>query len=359
MKNFFLLLITVCCFCVCGFAVAQEHGAPADAAHGTVATGDAHGAPAPSHAPDALAPGGHGHEATPPPELPSFITVILNTRIGDHFIKDTHFGHFLHVWEKQIIMVIVVILLGLFMWGTLGMRANIPGKMQSLVEMGVEGFYNFIGGIMGEAGKKYVPFLGTLFLFIWVNNLMGIVPGFAAATSKYQTTVTLALVVFVYVNYVGIKEGGLKHYLWHLAGSPKDAIGWALFPLMLPLEIIGTLAKPLSLSLRLFGNIMGEDILVGVFLMLGLSLMGAFWHDPLFGVPLHFPFLFLALLTATIQALVFTLLSTIYIMLVLPHHEHEEHHEESHPHTAHHPEMPGVPEDKTPHIGATSAPFTG
>lgn len=350
MRNLLILVMAIGSLCCGGLVFAQDHAAPGVAGHAA--------APADPHASDAVAPGGHGKEAAPPPELPSFITVLLNTKFGEHYLKDTHFGHTLHVWEKQIILVIVVLLLGLFVWGTLGMRANIPGRVQSLVEMGVEGFYNFITGIMGEAGKKYVPFLGTLFLFIWVNNLMGIVPGFAAATSKFQTTVTLALVVFFYVNYVGIKEGGLKHFLWHLAGSPKDAIGWVLFPLMLPLEIIGMLAKPLSLSLRLFGNIMGEDILVGVFLMLGISLMGAFWPDPLVGVPLHFPFLFLALLTGTIQALVFTLLSTIYIMLVLPHHEHE-HHEESDPHAAHHPEMPGVPEDRTPHIGATSAPFTG
>jgi F-type H+-transporting ATPase subunit a len=91
---------------------------------------------------------------------------------------------------------------------------------------------------------------------------------------------------------------------------------------MLPLHLIEEVAKPLSLSLRLFGNIMGEDVLLGVFAMLGVSML-AFLKLPI-GVPLHLPFIFLAVLLSTIQALVFTLLSTIYFLQMLPHDEHEE-----------------------------------
>jgi len=101
-------------------------------------------------------------------------------------------------------------------------------------------------------------------------------------------------------------------------------------PLFFVLHIIGELAKPVSLALRLFGNILGEDILLGAFLMMGLMVTAAIGGDHLPawspGIPLHFPFLFLVLLTSTIQALVFSLLTTIYILLVLP---HDEHHDEA------------------------------
>jgi F-type H+-transporting ATPase subunit a len=100
-----------------------------------------------------------------------------------------------------------------------------------------------------------------------------------------------------------------------------------MVPLILPLHVIGEIAKPLSLSLRLFGNIMGEDVLLGVFAMLGVSVL-AFTHLPI-GIPLHLPFILLSMLLSTIQALVFTLLSTIYFLQMMPH-EHEEGHGDAH-----------------------------
>jgi F-type H+-transporting ATPase subunit a len=351
-RALYLLLVLVFCFSAV-FAVAQENSAevPARAPEAEAASSRA------QHE-SGVEAAAHKEEAAEAPELPSIITILLNTRVGGTEIRDTGFGYFLHTYEKQIMMILMVALLSIIIFGTLGLRHNVPGKLQALLEMIVDGIYSFFLGILGEDGRKYIPFLGSLFVFILVSNLMGIIPFCAAATSKFQTTVTLAIIVFFYVNYHGIKEGGIKHFLWHLAGSPKDALGWTMMPLMFPLELIGMFAKPLSLSLRLFGNVMGEDILIGVFLMLGMGLMGIFWHNPLVGVPLHLPFLFLALLTSTIQALVFALLSAIYILLVLPHHEHE-HHEESNPHEVHHPEHPGLPDDPTPHIGVNSAPFVG
>jgi len=103
---------------------------------------------------------------------------------------------------------------------------------------------------------------------------------------------------------------------------------WLMSPLMLVLEVLGELIKPISLSLRLFGNIMGEDILLGVFAMLGILITGALLRPVgiehvWLGIPLHFPFLFLAALTSTIQALIFSLLSCVYILLMLPHDEEE------------------------------------
>jgi len=107
-----------------------------------------------------------------------------------------------------------------------------------------------------------------------------------------------------------------------MAGSPGDVVTWCMVPLMFPLHVIGELAKPLSLSLRLFGNITGEDVLIAVFVGLGVSILS---FSPV-GIPLQLPFYFLGLILSTVQALVFALLSTIYILLMLPHEEHAAEH---------------------------------
>jgi F-type H+-transporting ATPase subunit a len=199
----------------------------------------------------------------------------------------------------------------------------LPGKLQNLVEFVVETLSNFVEGVLGPEGRRFVPFLGTLFLYIYLQNIFGLVPFMFTPTSVLSTTVALALVVFVYVQWVGLRSNGLVGYLRHLAGDPKDAVGWAMSPLMFPLHVVGELAKPVSLSLRLFGNMMGEETLIAVFIGLGITTI-AFAGAPV-GLPLHVPFLFLALLTTFIQALVFMLLSTIYFALVLPHDEEGAH----------------------------------
>jgi len=137
-------------------------------------------------------------------------------------------------------------------------------------------------------------------------------------STSLTITASLAILVFLYVQYTGIHRLGVLGYAHHMAGSPRDVIGWCMVPLLLPLHIIGELAKPFSLALRLFGNITGEDTLIAVFVMLGIALVS---FSPV-GVPLQIPFYFLGLLLSTIQALVFTLLSSIYILLMLPHEEH-------------------------------------
>ena len=118
------------------------------------------------------------------------------------------------------------------------------------------------------------------------------------------------------------EKNGLLGYLHHLCGSPKDVTGWLLSPLMLFLEVFGELVKPISLSLRLFGNIFGEDKLLAIFALLGVIIVGLFGLPEVVGLPLHLPFMFLSLLLGFIQALVFSLLTTAYIGLMLPHEEH-------------------------------------
>jgi F-type H+-transporting ATPase subunit a len=152
-------------------------------------------------------------------------------------------------------------------------------------------------------------------------NWMGMVPFGHSPSTSLNITASLAILVFLYAQWVGISRLGIIGYLDHLAGQPRDAVTWAMVPLMFPLHIIGELAKPMSLALRLFGNITGEDVLIAVFVGLGVAILS---FSPV-GLPLQTPFYFLGIILSAVQALVFSLLATIYILLMLPHEEHEEH----------------------------------
>ena len=205
---------------------------------------------------------GSSHEGAP--ELPNFIT-LLYAKYGK-----TAFVHFLHVWENVVFSMIISLILGLVAYFSTRRKALHPGRLQNFVEMIVEGLDNFICGILGPRGRKYTPFLGTLFIYILCMNFLGLIPGMKSPSASLNTTVALAICVFLYVQFTGIKNLGLLGYLDHLAGNPRDFITWVLVPINLPIHIVGELAKPLSLSLRLFGNITGEDILIAVFVGLGV-----------------------------------------------------------------------------------------
>lgn len=226
---------------------------------------------------------------------------------------------FLHHWENVVFAWLIGLSLILVAFLGTRNRKEIPGRFQNFLEAVVEGLQQFVLEVLGERGKKYVPFIGTLFLYILLQNLAGLVPGMKSPTSNLNTTVALAVTVFCYVQWTGLRENGLLGYVDHLMGSPRDLVGWIMVPLNLPLHILEEFIKPLSLSLRLFGNILGEDSLIAAFVTLGIAAL-AFFHLP-FGLPIQFPFMLLAILTGTIQALVFALLSTIYISLMLPHEE--------------------------------------
>lgn len=252
--------------------------------------------------------GGPGEEGGVP-HLPSLVYLI-----------EKYTGlHVLEVWVDVIYAFIVALLFCYIAIRVYRRREMIPGPLQNFVEMLVEGMYNFIHSILGKDAKKYTPFLGTLFFYILTMNWFGMVPLGHSPSTSLNITASLAILVFLYAQWTGISRLGVLGYIDHLAGSPRNIVAYCMVPLMLPLHIIGELAKPLSLSLRLFGNITGEDVLIAVFVGMGVAIVGWF---PV-GVPLQFPFYFLGLLLSTVQALVFTLLSTIYILLMLPHEEHE------------------------------------
>lgn len=261
-----------------------------------------------------------GTEPAGAPELPNIVTIL------SHYFHDVPFVEFLHHWENVIYAFTVATVISLVCRMATRKRALLPGKLQNFLEMVVEGLDDFVAGILGPEGRKYTPFLGTLFIYIWCMNMFGLIPGMMSPTggkNGINTTAGLAVCVFLYVQYAGLRKQGVGGYLDHLMGSPRSVVQWILVPLNLPIHIIGELAKPLSLSLRLFGNITGEDVLLAAFVILGVTAT-AFLHMPV-GLPLHVPFIFLALLTGTIQALVFTLLSTVYFSMVLAEHHGEEH----------------------------------
>jgi F-type H+-transporting ATPase subunit a len=189
---------------------------------------------------------------------------------------------------------------------------RIPRGLQNLLEMAVQGIEDFVVGVMGPMGRKFTPFLGTLFIYIAVMNLFGLLPGFTSPTANLNTTLGMAIIVFFVVQYHGLRQNGILRYFKHFVGEP-----WPLFPIMLPLHIIAELIRPMTLALRLRGNIYGEEVAVFAFVAIAASL-------PVFlrWLPLQLPMMLLACLTSLIQALVFVLLTSLYLALANPEEGH-------------------------------------
>jgi F-type H+-transporting ATPase subunit a len=179
-----------------------------------------------------------------------------------------------------------------------------PGKAQNIVEIIIGSIEDFLLSVMGEKGRPFFPLIATLFIYILAMNWMGQIPGFAAPTANINTTASMAIIVFILTHYMGIKIHGFK-YIKHFLGPV-----WWLAPLMLVIETISHCARVLSLSLRLFGNIMGEELVVAVLIMLA----GAY----LVPVPLEI----LGFFTAFLQAFIFGLLAMIYIAGAMEEAEH-------------------------------------
>ncbi len=188
----------------------------------------------------------------------------------------------------------VMAMLALFSFLATRRMSMIPGRMQNVMETILGGFDDLLTETMGPEGRKFFPLIATLGLYILTSNLLGLFPGFESPTANLNTTVSMALVVFVTTHAVGIRLHGLK-YVKHFLGP----ILW-LTPLMLVIEIVSHLARPLSLSVRLFGNIMGEDKVLAVVVLLVPFL-----------IPL--PVFVLMIFTSFIQTVVFMLLAMMYI----------------------------------------------
>jgi F-type H+-transporting ATPase subunit a len=204
------------------------------------------------------------------------------------FLENHYFpAHVTYTW-------FIVVLLSFFSFLATRRLEVYPGRLQNVMETIVGGLDSLLTDTMGHQGRRFFPLIATLGIFILTSNLLGIIPGFESPTANINTTACMALVVFFSTHVVGVMTHGFKYF--------KQFMGpvWWLTPLMMPIEIISHFSRPLSLTVRLFGNIMGEDIVLGVVLLL---------------VPLLVPLPVFALMifTSVIQTLVFMLLAMMYI----------------------------------------------
>jgi len=270
--------------------------------------------------------GGH-HEAAPH---------TIFTKIWES-VKDTGLGKLYHFDDPE---------LGQFWFDAIGFSliaavilvvcASVATKSYNKIPRGIQNVFEWAVGLLrglvqgfipGAQGDTYLPYLGSLFLFIFTMNMLGIIPAFRSPTMTLSTTAALGITTFVMVQQYAVRATGLVAYVKHFMGE----VLW-LAPLMIVVEVIGELAKPLSLSLRLYGNIFGEDKVGEELMNLGR------W------VPVQAPMLLLAIFTSFLQAFIFTTLSTIYIASKVVHegghgdeHGHDDgHSEEKNAHGAHH-----------------------
>lgn len=185
---------------------------------------------------------------------------------------------------------------------------------RNLAELLVGGIESIVKSVMAERGRPYVGLFGTFFVFVFVCNLMGLLPGFAPATADFNITFALGVASLISFTVIGIRTQGLVNYIKHFAGPV-----WWLAWLMIPLEIIDNLVRPVSLGMRLFGNMTGDHLVLEIFTDLTKLFIPVIFY-------------FLGAFVSLIQAFVFTLLSTVYASLAMGHghDEHDHGHDDGH-----------------------------
>ncbi|HUJ57932.1 MAG TPA: F0F1 ATP synthase subunit A [Kofleriaceae bacterium] len=225
-------------------------------------------------------------------------------------------------------VLIELVVLAFSVWGAIAFYRGLktpdhgvvpPRKMnlRAFFEYTAESVYGMVEGEMGkDNAAKFFPLIGALWIYIFFGNLVGLIPGFVSPNDTLKTNVGIALLVFLLTHYYGVRKHGLAYFKHFLGPS------LVLAPLMLPIEIISHLARPVSLSIRLMGNMMADHKVV----------MSFFALVPII-VPI--PFLLLGLLICWIQALVFTSLAMVYISMAIEDHEDHDHdhaHDHAHAH---------------------------
>jgi F-type H+-transporting ATPase subunit a len=220
--------------------------------------------------------------------------------------------HYNHIYMTVIVMTLVLVfsIVARLQLNTAKKREDeglVPDHtltVRNFFEIFAEKLYGLAENVMGKQNaEKYFPIVGALFLFILTSNFIGMIPGLLPPTDNLNTTMALGVFVFLYYNYVGLREGGLS-YLKHFAGP----VLW-LAPLMIIVELASHIFRPISLGLRLRGNIMGDHIVLGIFNDL---------------TPYLIPMIFytIGLFVCLVQALVFCLMTMVYISLSATHEEH-------------------------------------
>jgi F-type H+-transporting ATPase subunit a len=217
------------------------------------------------------------------------------------FFEAIGLSHFAHANPHVIYSWVVMALLIILAFLATKSISMVPGKLQNLFETLIGGLEDFMVGITGEEGRWFFPLIGTVFLYVLTCNLLGLIPGFFPPTANLNTTASCAVTVFVFTHIIGVMYHGGK-YIKHFIGPI-----WWMIPIIFPIEIIGHLARILSLSFRLFGNMMGHELVLGILFFLA----GAFL------APL--PIMALGILVCFIQAFVFFMLSTMYFTGAMEH----------------------------------------
>jgi F-type H+-transporting ATPase subunit a len=210
-------------------------------------------------------------------------------------------GHFAQAYPHVVYSWLVILLLIVAAFIATRRITLVPGKAQNFLEATVSGIEEFMVDITGEHGRWFTPYAATIFLYIVTCNLIGLVPGFFPPTASINTTLSCALVSFFFTHYLGVKHHGIK-YIKHFMGPI-----WWMVPIILPIELIGHLARIMSLSFRLFGNMMGHELVLMILFMLA----GAFF------APL--PIMAMGIFVSFVQAFVFFLLSAMYFAGAMEH----------------------------------------
>lgn len=210
-------------------------------------------------------------------------------------------GHFAHANVHVIYSwVVMLLLIGFGAMAAKGI-SMIPTKGQNFFEVLVSGIEEFMVSVTGEEGRWLFPLAATIFLYIFIGNLVGLIPGFFPPTANLNTTLSCALVVVIFTHIIGVKYHGIA-YIKHFLGPV-----WWMTPIIFPIELIGHVARILSLSFRLFGNMMGHELVLAIL----FALAGAFF------APL--PIMALGIFVALVQAFVFFLLSVMYFTGAMEH----------------------------------------
>lgn len=236
-------------------------------------------------------------------------------------------------WYSIVGLIVIGLVVGFMRWGlSKGIKTRKPSFNQSLLEQCVASIRFFCRNAIGEGGERFAPLIGTIFAFVLVSNLMGVLPTIfvnnpgathdhpnlrhliPAPTANLSMTIAISLYVFFVVNAEGIKENGFGGWLKHFAG-PIPALSWLLFPI----EFIGALVKPISLSIRLFGNVFGEETVIAVLASLAVGTVAGL-------IPFQFPMLVFGVFGGVVQAGVYTILTCAYIALSIGEHDHKHGH---------------------------------
>jgi F-type H+-transporting ATPase subunit a len=217
-------------------------------------------------------------------------------------------------------VIIVALLTALSLFVRSRLSVEHPGPVQILLEDLVGGLIGIMTEYMGPKGVRYLPLIGTVGLFIFTANMIGKVPGMMSPTANINVTLGCAITVWVFYHLMGVKEQGIGSYLKHFAVMPGAPL--AIAPLVLIIEVISHVSRVMSLSLRLFGNIFGEEMVVVVI----ASIVP-------FVAPL--PMMVLGVVTGTLQAFIFVMLTIIYLAAAVhTDHEHENHEHEAGAHAS-------------------------